>query len=469
MRLSNGVGRSVVSLAMVLAIVACAGSSRDAREPSAPASRDAALPEVPDAAVTSREAPRDAARDARDLAHWKVRAESVRGLAFREPVELIWIDRDRAQSLIRRELGVAFTPEFARDYGDAYAALGVLDPDIDVLASLVSLYTRQLVGLYSTIDRRMYARSDVPAADAGVEIAGLIVHELVHALQHQHFRHTLELMQALRHNDDVVSALGAAVEGDASFAMLGAPDGIPTSRDVAGAERVRDSLLSELAQPTGAMAQVPRLLRVSLAFPYAHGTVYAARRHADGGNRALDRVLEDPPLSTLHVIDPDLRDAVEFVRLPFDVLEEPLEERHCSVGHHSSAGVLTIGVLFDDHGASRGVDALLRQWRGDRFVQLDCSGRAELVWLTRWRTPADAVEFARRYREIASSIAERAGLGSVPHVLVEGRTALVLTPGLYPMATLLRERSEVRAYASFRRWVADDCFPESPCPKLPGR
>ena len=72
------------------------------------------------------------------------------------------------------------------------------------------------------------------------------------------------------------------------------------------------------------------------------------------------------------------------------------------------------------------------------------------------------MEFAERYRSIAAAIGEASRLSGEPQVFVQGRTVLVLTPGVTPARELLLEESQIRAYDSFDDWFADGCFPESP-------
>ena len=72
---------------------------------------------------------------------------------------------------------------------------------------------------------------------------------------------------------------------------------------------------------------MPRLLRVSLIFPYAHGTVIAARRYTSGGTEGLDRALVDGPVSTQQVLFPESSQAIDFVALPYEQLAPRLESR----------------------------------------------------------------------------------------------------------------------------------------------
>jgi len=402
------------------------------------------------------------------LAAWQQQASELRGLAFEAPVRLEWFGASDVKDVIHEELEGVFTPESARRYRDAYAALGVFPPGLDLVETMLTLQSQSIAGMYSPRRKTLYVldslRDDASRADPGQSL--IVVHELVHALQHQHFPEALELLTGLRRQDDVVGALSSALEGDATFTMLGvrAQPGGADGRDEASAAFVHDSMLAELARTDGAIAAAPRLLRESLIFPYAYGTPLSARSFALAGSAGLDAALRDPPLSTRQVLAPEDTDPVEFVRLPGAELVARLAMRSCKAGDDNVAGAVTLRVLFDEYGTATNLDALLRGWAGDRFLQIDCGDTWELVWLTRWDSEQAAAEFASAYRAIADAVAANAKLAGVPEVIVRGRTAVVLTPALREHAGWILEASEIRAYASFAEWRQDECFPESPCP-----
>ena len=402
------------------------------------------------------------------LEAWKAQASELRGLEFESGVRLEWVAASAFPEVIRAELDRTYTPESARRYRDGYAALGVFPPDIDLVETMIALQSQAIAGMYSPHRRTLFVLDSLAGSTKGDDLgqSQIVVHELVHALQQQHFSETLELLIRLRRQDDVVGALAAAVEGDATFAMLGVREAVHGAggRDEATAEIVRESMLAERTRAGGPLASAPRLLRESLIFPYARGTPLTAARFARDGVAGLDAALRDPPLSTARVLAPERSDPVEFVRLPQAWLAERLAPRACALGDDNVAGALTLQVLFDTYGSSADVASLIRGWSGDRFLQIDCVASWELVWLTRWNSREDASRFASAYREIADAIAASAKLSGAPEVIVRDRTALVVTPGLRALTDAILADSEVRAYARFADWRADDCFPESPCP-----
>jgi hypothetical protein len=401
-----------------------------------------------------------------ELNPWRLQASELRGLDFKRPVPLYWASPRELPGLVRDELDAMIDPEYAIAYRDAFAALGLIPPDLDLVDVLVRLNQEQIAGFYSVRRRTMFVVTGgaVPglAPELPIEQAGVVIHELVHALQHQHFPGTLELMQGLRHNDDVVLALGAAAEGDAMLTMLrsGQRDGKLSETAV---ELMRARLRHDLANPAGLLAEVPRIVRLSLLFPYVAGFELAARRYRADGSAGLDAMLREPPLSSQAVSSPDVAAAVEFVRLPAQRAAE-LAGPGCRPGHDNVAGALGVEALLADHAGPEASDRFEQTWRGDRFLHVACPGGAELLWITRWATREDAASFAAAYASIAPRVASVAPLAGVPRVETRDRGVLVFTPRLAAGIDELFASTEARSYASLGQWLADDCFPESPCP-----
>lgn len=407
------------------------------------------------------------------LSRAKAKTEELRGLRFRSGgvaswiglaprLRLRWIDQAEVGELSRREVAAKLPAGFAEGYRDAYASLGVFPRDLDLLAALMALHEDQLVGVYSPRDRTLYVVRDAPAHMDG-DAETILVHELVHALQHDHFERLMRLVEELAGNDDVLTGVAAAIEGDASYTMTGVVLGTDADLRGVAARDAKKSWLADVKHPSGVLAEVPLLLRESLLFPYAYGVVLASRAHARGGNAALDTLLASPPLSSTRVMHPGDRDPVEFVRLPEAALAEWLDARGCRLGQSNVAGAVTIDVLFRDHDGA-GIGELSRHWAGDRFVHVACKRGPELLWVTRWDDAGSARAFADRYGTIATSVARAAGFESAATVALDERSAVVASPGVADLALPMLRGSEIRAYDTFDAWWDDGCFPTG-CPK----
>jgi hypothetical protein len=402
--------------------------------------------------------------DATRLAEWQRKTVYLRQLQFAHPVELRWTPRAEMPQVLRFEAADDLEPARVTEERDSYAALGALAPDVDLAKETLALYGSQVGGLYSAKRNTLFVADDMSGALKAVLLESIVVHELTHALQDQNFPRILDFLLGLEREDDVGRALSGSIEGDATVTMLGALPGVSRANTVGVAEQMRDGLLAELDKPDTEVGRAPRLLSVSLVFPYAYGTVSAARRFEREGNAGLDAALVDPPLATVQLLRPATRGPIDFVRLGLDGLRASPATAACAIGRDNVAGAVLLRVLFEATQKGVALDSLLDGWRGDRYVKLGCGEKWELVWLTRWSSPESAERFAAAYRELAPAIAARTPLSGPAEVVVRDTSALVVTPGVRAQSDELLRASEVRSYADFKAWAADGCFPETACP-----
>jgi len=456
-------GRIRRSLCVLLTLgCALACSSSDTRSADSATRRGDAAERFP---AAGRETPAPilhGVSDGERVPEWMRRAEELRGLEFQRSVEVRPLVRSEVARAIRAEIEAMMPPDQVEAYRDAYVALGVLPPGHDLVATFSNIYGAQMVGRYSRRERTLYLlEGDLRGGYSRETVA---VHELVHALQDQHFGLTMALSEELRHNDDLVSALAGVIEGDATFTMLGAQDRDPTTeRTLEAAEEFRSGMLQELTLDFGPLSQAPRLIQVSVIYPYAYGVVMAAHRYGQLGNRGLDDLLRNAPLSTLELLfsQPGRRQrtSVDFIELPLESWRESLAREGCQARHHNVAGSLTLRALFQDYGAP-GSQGLESAWRGDRFVRVDCDTGTQLIWLSRWDSEASAARFVESYTSIAPVIAERAGLAAVPRALASGRSVVVRTPAMARWADELLAQPRIRSYVNFSSWLEQGCFGE---------
>ena len=199
--------------------------------------------------------------------------------------------------------------------------------------------------------------------------------------------------------------------------------------------------------------------------PSTYGPVLAANILKRDGTSGLETLLAAPPLSTLQLIRPDRESSVDFVRMP----RAELAERGCRVHATDSQGVLGIWNLLMDFGRAPEQDALppfLLDWLGDRQSFIRCgddAGPNGWVWMSRWRNSEAAQTFAAHYRSIAPLASGETGFSSSPRVEVDQETVWIVPPSLGALTRVLKDAVDVRAYADFRDWVEDGCFPQEAC------
>jgi uncharacterized iron-regulated protein len=238
-------------------------------------------------------------------------------------------------------------------------------------------------GYYSTKDKALYLYDDVK----GPYQKGVLVHEMVHALQDQHFG--LAKLHATSFGSDAELALAVLVEGDATFTMI---------------------KLLEKEQPAAAkMLDVPleKARNLQNAFLYAQGARYVRALHQRGGWPSVNARYRFPPQSTAAILQPG----------------EPVSA--INLGPGETSGAYGLLARLAGHPATR-KDAvrLAAGWRGDRVVQ----GDKARAWALAFATP----EQAERAR---AALAAQAQDGPGWKVVVEAPGELVLT-----------RKGEVRAF-----------------------
>lgn len=280
-------------------------------------------------------------------------------------------------------------------------ALALLPPKMTLEKLKDEASKLELLGYYEPRKKYLVLRDDVAYGLSTVgdrwdrlEWRSTIVHELVHALQDQHFdlgRH----MQG-QHTTDEDHAFMALAEGDASFTELRfgiARLGVSVESlvsDMVQFEQLINGLPSTSVQ--GAMAmpieQQPGMFR------YRAGAVFVAGLWRDFGVRGINRAFQKPPRSSDEVLE---RDPFMAVRRP-PPLELPikaaLQRAGYTLHHEDTLGRIELAAYLQSSGL--GGDILANTWLADRIAVFERKGSYAAVWAVRVRKLEDAKAIASR-------------------------------------------------------------------------
>jgi hypothetical protein len=362
------------------------------------------------------------------------RTVRARGIAPQSEIRTRVIAAAELPGLLRDALAEEWSGAEILDYQEGLVSLGLWPAGRDLAHEFVAVYSEEVVGLYLPTQRTLYLVDD-PRTPWSLRLLSTLVrrdlerelilsHELVHFLQHEAFPSLMDADPFWKSQDDATAALQAALEGDALHYGFASLEVEPPS-----AEDLREALEEEDRQRShGALAEAPALLRMTVAFPYAHGYGLSLRE-----GRAL---LSSPPASTEQVLHPEKRQEA-FQAIDLAGLRAALPAG-CRARYQDTLGELGLSVLLRDLGAAE-VPAAWEGWDGDRWLAADCGGSRELIWLTAWDSEQDAAEFAAGYTRIAAAVAERAAMASPPSARVTGREVWIATSGLTPLAERLDE------------------------------
>lgn len=212
--------------------------------------------------------------------------ERERGLRFLEEVDVELLDDEEFEARL------GSPDEKARDeIEDTEAillAMGLIRPGVDLLATVDEFAGQAVLGFYDAESGELVVRG----AAATPLARTTVVHELVHALEDQHFD-----LQRPDLGDQASAGLQALAEGSAIVVEEAYIDSL------SAAER-RSAEGAELEVGRGVVPNVPEVVQIAFGFPYSFGPDLVRAVLAAGGQPRLDRAFERPPLSTEHVLDP---------------------------------------------------------------------------------------------------------------------------------------------------------------------
>lgn len=312
--------------------------------------------------------------------------ERARGLRFRRPFTIFFVDDDEMRAHFG-EGKIDAPPDAAEP--SALWAFGLIKkpPASSWLGSLSSSGPSpadDLLGFYVEASRRIYVRERV-----STEIA-VVAHEMAHALLHDNFEVRYD-----RESDDEQLAIRSLDEGDATVTaalVVALREGKSAStalRRVSTSTLATRDYVGETDATLG--ASLPLYHERSLV-PYEAGAAFVARVVLARGLAGLDEVWHDPPRGTFEVFHADTY--AKGLALP-RIDDAPLPAG-CRATFEGRMGELRtrafLRIVEPRSVALAGASGLL----ADRYALLEgCGSDPAFVWQTAWSDEASAARFER--------------------------------------------------------------------------
>lgn len=318
--------------------------------------------------------------------------EKIRGKEFLHDVKNVSIDRADLSKHLREQM-VKSTPYSLDDWATLLGALQLVDVDAkagkDLVPKLLALYESQVLAFYDAQSHTYYSIKQLPKlpeqamklTDPKTLEEMVTVHELMHALQDQHFK-LGDKEKALMRDTDANLAYHAVLEGEAVLVMVAhilGKSGLDFNEVVKD-----DAMLGMITSAAQAEQMIdpstPKYFAEMLKFPYLEGLKFVVAAYRRGGWKELDRIHANPPRTTREVLHPDEYFARSFKPQAFDTT--------------TPAGAISAEHMGEFHwrfllgaGAARG-------WVNDRvIVYRDKRVQAQ----TTWESPDRAAAFATAY------------------------------------------------------------------------
>jgi hypothetical protein len=321
----------------------------------------------------------------------------IRGLEVKQAVKRGLKTRDEIESAVIHDLDESNTPEEFESSRKTLIKLGLIAADFALRDYYVRLLREQVAGFYQPKTQEFYLAAWLPIAEQKIVIA----HELVHALQDQHFN--LRRFEKWPKGDsDAEVAAHALIEGDATVVMyqyVFDQQGRAVDMKVLGAliDMLKaDTEIDPKKYPT--LAQAPAVLRESLQFPYSYGASFVHAMMKSRPINDLNLAYTRLPASTEQILHPERY--LSFDK-PVKIEMMSLAEKEWKQVDADVNGEFGYQVMLAEFiGKERALPAAAG-WGGDRYALYENSrtGALMIAQYTVWDSEADAREFFNAYSQ----------------------------------------------------------------------
>ncbi len=278
---------------------------------------------------------------------------------------------------------------------------GLIAPDFRLKEFVLDLLTEQAAGYYDPKQRTFFIADWLPQ----LVQKPVMAHELVHALQDQHYD-LQGHFDLIKDQSDLTLARKALIEGDAMAVMLAyllEPLGMSMD-DLPDMQAIVQASTSLFGDQFQVYARAPLILRQQLVFPYVHGLAFIKAALAHGGWEGLESVYQHSPVSTAQIMHPEKY----FATPPELPSEVTLDLPEAALGtawkklKRDVLGEFLLSVVLQQFLPEDEARQSAAGWRGDRYELFEHqdTGRLLLVCVTAWDTPEDATEFFHSYTKL---------------------------------------------------------------------
>lgn len=334
-------------------------------------------------------------------------AETTRELKFIRPVEVYVQNEEGMADFVRSQID----PTDARHAFDRYRTLGLITNDYTFDDMMDEASKAPLLGYYDPKSKRLVLKTEVAYGLAHrvsraqqVEWRAVVLHELVHALQDQHF--DLQAGMKRPRSTDQRHAFMALVEGDATLSMMhyyAARAGIEFDTLIQDVDAF-DHLMNGAA-PIGSGALAPPIKENPGLFRYRAGVLFAAAAVGAGSYSDIDKAFRRPPKTTHEILEPDRyfsKWSSARVRLPKLAV---LAEAGYRVAHEDTLGRIEASAFLRQGGPA--ADAASSRWEGDRVRVYRKGKERAVLWVMAFDDPGDAKRAATLAKDAFDTMVDR--------------------------------------------------------------
>lgn len=323
----------------------------------------------------------------------------LRGLKILSPVKSGAKSRQEIEQEIIRGFEEETTPEEIEATNKTLKAYGLVPRDFNYREFMIRLMTEQVAGFYRPKTGELFIAdwNDLEQQKP------VMVHELQHALQDQHFN--LRRFEKWPNGDgDRETAIHALIEGDATALMYNyqlKPMGGDITKIPSLASFADQTLEQAKREKQEVYVSAPMALRESLVFSYIYGAAFVQELLKKRGWAGVSQAFTDLPQSTEQILHIEKYLANELpIKVGLPDISKYLGDgwRRLDADINGEFGYTLILAEFIGKKDARQATA---GWGGDQSVLYENSktGQLMLTHLSHWDTEKDATEFFRAYTQ----------------------------------------------------------------------
>jgi hypothetical protein len=344
--------------------------------------------------------PANTARTAKVIAATSEILEEVsklRELKILMPVKSGVKSRSEIEQAVIRNFEESYQPGELDAANKGLIAYGVVPKDFNYRNLLIKLLTEQVAGFYRPKSKELFL------ADWN-EISlqkPIMVHELTHALQDQHFN--LKRFENWPRGDgDREAAIHALIEGDATGIMYDyelKPRGSDITRIPAISNFSNMSVIQAEKDNQQVFLSAPAVVRESLIFPYIYGATFVQEMVKQRGWEGVSRAFTDLPQSTEQIIHFEKYSAREApVKVEMADIASLLgtDWKRIDADVNGEYGYL---LILSEFIGKKDAQKAAEGWGGDQssLYENAAKGQLLLAHLSVWDTRIDSEEFFKAY------------------------------------------------------------------------
>ena len=229
----------------------------------------------------------------------------LRALDIKQNVKSSYKTKDEIEQSVIRDLDENTPAEEFEASQKTLIKLGLIAKNFQLRDYVVRLLREQVAGFYEPKTKEFYLAAWLPVS----EQKRVIAHELVHALQDQHFN--LRRFERWPKGDsDAELAAHALVEGEATLVMIEYDfEQQGMKLDITKLGSLTDSMIDQESDGDSklypVLASAPKVLKENLQFPYLYGAGFVGAVLKNRSWQALDASYQTLPASTEQIMHPE--------------------------------------------------------------------------------------------------------------------------------------------------------------------